>query len=197
MSFGSRQPKELKGKQKIRELETSLANIEMATRISQMMLKQVLEQFKSLRLDVDNTMGVLNDFQYRTQAMMKLGNFDISELNKLAEEFKLKDYMSASDGEDLIKGYANDDAGVVGEDSVVIITSATNGDEDKGIFRSKFAMAECKTESLRASLLGKTVGDTFEEQINGDTHKITIVGLRKITNKEGETVNDGEANQSN
>lgn len=194
---GKRQPKQNGSKQKIRELETQVANVEMATRISQMLLRQVLDQFQAVRRDLDNTMGILNDFQYRTQAMLKLGNFNVDELNKLAEEFKLKDYMTASDKEDEVKNYLLDNDGVVTEDSVVIITSKTNGDEDRGIFRSKFTMQECQTETLREKLLGKKVGDVVVEEINGDTHEITILGLRKKQAVEVSEGVDGSADNGN
>ena len=193
---GKRQQKQPTTKQKLKELETMLTNSQMANQISQMMIKQMLEQFQGLRRDVDNAMGILNDFQYRTQAMMQLGNFNVDELNTLAEEFKLKDYMAASDKEDEAKGYELDNEGVIDESSVVIITSTTNGDEDRGIFRSKFTMEECQTETLREKLLGKKVGETVTEEINGDTHEITVLGLRRQKEEATEGTN-GEANESN
>ena len=198
MTFG-RQPKQNKGKTKIKELEVAMQNVQMATQVSQMMLRQMLEQFQGLRRDLDNSMGILNDFQYRTQAIMELTGLDIDKLNELAEGYKLRDYMAASDAEDAQKGYEPDEDGVINEESVVIITSSTNGEEDKGIFRSKFAMAECQTDTLREQLLGKKVGDSFTEEINGDEHEITIVGLRKVPVQEveGESKQDGEEDQSN
>lgn len=186
---GQKQAKSKGNKEKFREINTQIANVEMATRISQMMLKQVLEQFQALRLDTDNSMGILNDFQYRTQAMLELGNFDMDELNKVAEGLKLTDYNKASDAEDLAKGYVLDD-GVITEESIVIISSTTNGDEDKGIFRSKFPLSECQTETLKESLLGKKIGDKVLEEINGDSHEIEIVGLRKVKEVKEESIGD-------
>jgi len=194
---GQRAPKQNGAKQKIRELEIQLSNVEMATRISQMMLKQVLEQFQALRRDLDNSMGILNDFQYRTQAMLELGNFDIDKLNEIAESFKLKDYMAASDSEDRVKGYLNDDNGTIDANSIVIITSSTNGDKDKGIFRSKFPMSECTTESLKEKLLGKKVGDKVVEEINGDNHEITILQLRRQQQEVTAGETDGEKDEGN
>ena len=165
--------------EKIKQLETSLANAEMGTRVSQMMLKQVLEQFQGLRRDMDNTMGIINDIQYRTIAMLDVGGIDKDALEVKAEELKLVDYNNASDQEDINKGYTIDNDGVIDEKSVVIITSITDGNNDKGIFRSKFNMSECSTESLRAKFLGAKVGDVFTENINGENHTITILGLRK------------------
>lgn len=187
-----RQTKEKTGKDKMRELDVAIQNVEMASRISQMMLKQVLEQFQGLRRDVDNSMGMLNDFQYRTLAMLELSGIKKEELEKLAESYKLVDYNKASDQEDTIKGYALDNEGSINENSIVIITSITDGNEDKGIFRSKFKMSECTTESLRNKLLGSKVGAVIDEEINGEKHTITVLGLRKTI---GETI--GEENQSN
>lgn len=177
---GQRQGKAKSGKDKMRDLDVAIQNVEMASRISQMMLKQVLEQFQNLRRDMDNTMGIINDIQYRTIAMLEVGNIDKAALEAKAEELKLADYNRASDQEDSSKGYLLDNEGVIDEKSIVIITSTTNGDNDKGIFRSKFAMEECKTESLRAKLIGAKVGDVINEEINGDTHTISILGLRKV-----------------
>lgn len=193
---GKKQPKQASTKQKLKELETKLTNSEMATRISQMMIKQLLDNFQALRVDLDNTMGILNDFQYRTRAMLELGDFNVDELNTLAEKYKLTDYMKASDAEDEAKGYTIDNDGVIDENSIIIITSTTNGNEDKGIFRSKFKLNECSTESLREQLLGKKVGDVVTQEINGDIHDIAILELRRLPEEATEGTN-GETNESN
>ena len=190
---GQRQSKAASGKDKMRELDAAIKNVEMASRISQMMLKQVLEQFQNLRRDMDNTMGVINDIQYRTIAMLDVGGIDKAALEARAEELKLTDYNKASDQEDINKGYELDNEGTIGEKSIVIITSTTNGDNDKGIFRSKFNMEECRTESLREKLLGAKVGDVINTELNNELHSITVLGLRKL--KIGESI--GEENKSN
>lgn len=186
---GQKQQKGKSTKERTRELQVMVENLQMASQVNQMMLKQVLQQFQNLRADLDNTMGILNDFQYRTQAMMKLGNFDLDVLNEEATQLKLNDYMKASDAEDAQKGYEVDN-GDINEESIIILTSTTNGDKDRGIFRSKFHYSECQTETLKEKLLGKKVGDKFEEEINGDVHEIEIVGLRKASKLE-ETPQEG------
>lgn len=195
MSKGFRVPPSVGAKDKFKELQTELANSQMAIKLTQMMVKQLLDQLQNSRLDIDNTMGMLNDFQYRTLAMLELSGIPKKDVDKRADELKLADYNKASYAEDLAKGYVDDSFGVVGEDSVVTITSSTNGDEDRGIFRSKFPMSECLTPSIKEKLMGLKVGDSFEEQIKNDLHKITLVSLSKIVKKEGE--NDGEKNESN
>ena len=183
-------------KDKFKELDVAIKNCEMATRLTQMMVKQLLEQTQNNRLDIDNTMGMLNDFQYRTLAMLELSGIPKDTIDKRADELKLKDYNLASDKEDAVKGYLDDSNGVVGEDSVVTITSSTNGDEDRGIFRSKFPMSECLTPSIKEKIMGLKVGESFEEQIKNDLHKITIVALKKKPAVvQGET--NGDQNESN
>lgn len=178
---GMKQNKAPSTKDRMRELETALANMQMALQMSQMMVKHLTNQFQTFQNDLGSTMGMLNDFQYRTLAMLELGNFKTEEVEAKAEEYKLNDFNKASDKEDLDRGYVNDDAGVINEDSIVLITSSTPGQqEDQGIFRSKFPMSECLTPDLRSKLLGSKVGDVIESDIYGTVHKITVLGLRKL-----------------
>jgi hypothetical protein len=183
-------------KDKIGELEKALENSQMSIRLTQMMVKQLLDQMQNSRLDIDNTMGMLNDFQYRTLALLELSGVNKKDIDKRADELKLADYDKASSAEDLAKGYLDDASGLVGEESVVTITSSTNGDEDRGIFRSKFPMSECLTPSIKDKLMGLKIGESFEEQIKGDLHKITVVSLKKVATKvQGEA--NGETDESN
>lgn len=177
---GFKQEKAPKSKDKFREVEVNLQNLQMAGQISQMMIKHLSQELSAAKKDLSTAMNMLNDFQYRTLAMLEIGKFDKDELENKAEELKLKDFMSASDKEDLELGHINNDAGVVDENSIAIITSNTPDEvEDRGIFRSKFPMKECQTESLRAKFLGAKVGDSFEEVIGSAKHVITILGLRQ------------------
>jgi hypothetical protein len=168
-------------KERIRELETVVQNLHMAMQMSQGMLKHLTNQFQTFQRDLGDTMGMVNDFQYRTLAMLELGNFNKDDIDAKAADLKLADFTSASDKEDTQKGYTLDDGGVVAEDSVVIVTSTTEaGKEDFAIFRSKFPMSECLTPNLRDSLLGAKVGDVIDAEIYGINHKIEILGLRKV-----------------
>jgi len=177
---GMKQSKAPSTKDRIRELEVAAQNTQMALQMSQMMIKHLTDQFTVVQNDLGSTMGMVNDFQYRTLAMLDLGKFNNDEIEAKAEEFKLKDFNSASDKEDIDKNYTIDDGGVIGEDSIVLITSNTPSlPEDQGIFRSKFPMSECLTPELRESLLGAKVGDIIDGDVQGVTHKIKILGLRK------------------
>lgn len=177
---GMKQAKQPTTKDRIKELEVAAQNMQMALQMSQMMIKHLTDQFTVVQADLGSTMGMVNDFQYRTLAMLDIGAFSNDAIEAKAEELKLKDFSSASDKEDLAKGYTNDDGGVIEEESIVLITSNTPSlEEDQGIFRSKFPMTECLTPELRESLLGAKVGDVVKGDVQGVIHDITILGLRK------------------
>jgi hypothetical protein len=167
-------------KTKIKELEVALQNTQMALQVSQTMIKHILDQFKVTQGDLSSTMGMLNDFQYRTLAMLEVGNFDRNAIDKKAEQLKLVDFDNASAKEDTIKGYVIDNEGLVTENSVITITSHTPElAEDQGIFRSKFPMSECLNPVLRQKLLGLRINDTVEADFNGAKHNITVLSIKK------------------
>ena len=180
---GMRQNKVIKStKERLKELEVTVQNSQMALQMSQMLVKHLTNQLSALQADVGGVMGLSNDFQYRTLAMLELGNFNKDDVNKKAEEFKLIDYEKASDKEDIAKGYEVDPAGVINEESIVIISSTTpDTKEDLGIFRSKFAMSECNTPDLREKLLSSKVGDVFDIEIQKVKHAVSVLGLRLTT----------------
>lgn len=190
---GMRQNKQPSTKDKIRELEIQLQNMQMAMQMSQMMIKHLTDQFQTFQADLGGTMGMLNDFQYRTLAMLELGGFDTNAIDAKADEYKLNDFNKASDKEDEQKGYVKDENGIVTEDSIVIVTTSTPDQlEDQGIFRSKFPMSECLTPDLREKLLGSKVGDTIQSTIYNVNHDVTILDIKKPLPDQMEVVTDKE-----
>jgi len=188
---GARQNKGPTTKERIRELEVLTQNLQMALQMSQMMVKHLTNQFQTFQTDLGSTMGMVNDFQYRTLAMLELGNYKAEDIDAKAEELKLIDFNKASEKEDEQKGYITDEAGVINEDSIVLLTSNTPDlEEDQGIFRSKFPMSECLTPQLRDALLGSKVNDVVEADIYGAIHKITILGVKKLENPEPEVTEE-------
>jgi hypothetical protein len=179
-------------KSKVRELEVALQNTQMALQVSQMMIKHLTDQFKATQNDLSSTMGMLNDFQYRTLAMLEVGNFDRNAIEEKAEAIKLLDFNKASDKDDELKGYVSDDSGVITEDSVVTITSHTPDlAEDQGIFRSKFPMSECLSPQLRQKLLGLKLNDSVKVDLNGAVHDIKILSIKKVVKTEEASTQEG------
>lgn len=194
---GMKQSKSKPVKERLNELEKIVQNSQMALQMSQMMVKHLTNQLSALQQDVGGLMGMSNDFQYRTLSMLELGNFDKDAINAKAEQYKLADFDKASDKEDATKGYEEDPAGVINEESVVIISSTTPDlAEDAGIFRSKFSMTECNTPELREKLLGAQLGDLVEVDIQGTKHVISILGLRLVTVKEEPVLEEDQNTKS-
>lgn len=175
---GFRQQKQKSKKDQMRELATMVQNLQMAVRVMQMGMQQMGQSFQRMDADIGNAMGVLNDIQYRTLAMIDAGNFDKDKLEKAAEGLKLKDYEEASDKEDKEKGYTVADE--VAEDSVVILTSECKEDKSKSVFRTKFKLDESGNPEAQEKLKGLKVGDKTELKLGNFTHEVEVLGIRTV-----------------
>lgn len=175
MNNGFRQSASGGKKEVIRNMQAEMKNMQMAMRINQMMTQQIIQQFQNIGSDIDNVMRVSNDLQYRTLAMLELLGVDTDKLEEVADKLKLKDYNAASDKEDAAKGYTAGD--VVGENSVVVITSEADG--NAGIFRSKFKLSESGAPVMQQALLGKKVGDKVKVTLNNLEHEVELLAIRE------------------
>jgi hypothetical protein len=163
---------------RIDELEKLVGNLQIAVNLSQALLKKVSPAQIRLDKDVSNIMGVINDLQYRTLAMVQSGVFVREELNSIADSLKLKDFNDASDKEDADSGFTT--GHITNPDSIVIITSTSMGDNnDSGIFRSKLAIKDAVLPELKEKLVGLVVGDHIVAKINGVDHDIELLGIRE------------------
>jgi len=167
---------------KIEELQKMLANLQMAVRVMQMGMQQIGNSVQAMEKDINSTMGVLNDIQYRTLAMLEMQQLDKDKLEAIAADMKLKDYNESSDREDAEKGYEIIDT--IEKDSVVIITSECPENLDNSIFRSKFKLDESSNKKAIEEFPGKKVGDKFEFEIGGKKHIIEVLGVRKVPTPE-------------
>ena len=176
MKPGTRQSKAKSTKEHIRELSTMVSNLQMASRVMQMGMQQMGNSFQRIDADISNSMGVLNDLQYRTLAMIETGTFDKDALDKAAEVLKLTDYEKASDKEDETKGYTETD--IVEEDSVVTLTSVCKDDESKSVFRTKFKLDDSGNPEAQEKLKGLGVGDKADLNIGGLKHEVEVLAIR-------------------
>lgn len=172
---GMRQQPQASKKEKMRIQEQELKNLSMSSRLTQMMVKQLMDKLTGLDQDVSRMMGLLNDLQYRTLAMIELSPELKAQIDTKADELKLRDYNEASAKEDAVKGYVSAD--VVGPDSIVVITSTAP--DDAGIFRSKFKLSEAGNPELQGALEGLKVGDKVEVKLNGLMHNIEVLAIRE------------------
>lgn len=175
------QPKPTK-KHSIDELNQMVQNLSMVVQVTQALLKNIMQNSQKVDSDMANTMGVLNDLQYRSLALIEASGIDKNKLEDIAEKLKEKDYSDASDKEDQLKGYLIDDE--VKENSILIISSECESAPDKAIFRSKFKLSEATNPKLNEVILGKKVNDKVKLEVAGNEHEITILGIRKELPKE-------------
>lgn len=178
MKNGTRQKKGPTVKQQVKELTTAVANIQQAMNIQKIMFQQFGNNFAKIDRDVHNAMGIINDLQYRTLALLELSG-QVDKVNEIAERLKLKDFNDASAKEDLEKGYVEDD--VVKENSIITLTSVCQDDEDRSIFRTKFNLGEeVILPELKEKLIGLKVGEKVEAKLPDNlTHELEVVAIRK------------------
>lgn len=161
--------------QRLREVDVELKNLQMAGRVTQMMVQQLMQNLQNMTKDLGKAFGIINELQYKILAMQSVGNFDMDKLNAHAQDLRLKDFNEASVAEDVAGNFTTVD--VVDESSTVIITSTTAG-EDAGIFRSRIKLAECGVPALIEGLMGQKVGTKVKCVLNGLEHEVELLGIR-------------------
>lgn len=176
MSNGFRQKPQGSTKDKFRTVETEMKNTQMAARITQMMVQQLVQNGKSMSEDVGRLFQQTAELQYKFLALQEVLGVDMAKVKEATERLRLKDFNEASDKEDLEKGFTVAD--LVEDDSTVILTSTTS-DPDAGIFRSRVKLSETGSPALIQGLTGKGVGTKVEVELNGVKHNVELLGIRK------------------
>lgn len=166
---------------RVAELEREVANLTMAVRVSQALLKQFMEQIRPMQEDLTRFYSALNDAQYKTSALLSsVPGVSREQIAALADQLKLADWQQSSDKDDQARGLVPVDA-VSSEDDVVIIASTTPDEpEDKGIFRSKSPLKDIANQDIVNGFLNKAVGETVETTINGSRHVVELLGVRRL-----------------
>lgn len=166
-------PKPTKTEQ-LQTLDTKFSNLEMAGRVTQMMVQQMMQNVQNISQDLGKAFATINELQYKILAMQSVGNFDMKAMQAKAEELRLNDFIEASDAEDKQGNFTISDK--VQDDSTVIITSSTP--DDTGIFRSRIKLAECGVPALIQGLAGQTIGAKVTCKLNGTDHTVELLGVR-------------------
>jgi len=172
---GFRQTAEVSRKERLRSMEAELKNLQMSSRISQMLLKQMMDSTQNMQQDLGRALGLINEMQYKVLAVQQVAGLDVNKLNDIANGLRLKDFDDASAREDAEGNFSVGD--VVEEDSTVIITSKTEN-VDKGIFRSRIKLSECGVKDLIDGFMGRPVGAKILTKLNGDEHEIELLAIR-------------------
>jgi ribosomal protein L29 len=152
---GFRQKPQENRKERLASLEKKLANLEMASRISQMMTQQLMNNMRNMQQDLGRAMGLLNETQYKILAIQEVSGLDLVKMNEVANAKRLTDFTEASDKEDADGNFTVGD--VVEKESTIILTSTTQN-VDQGIFRSRIKLADCGVPELVNAFAGARVG---------------------------------------
>lgn len=174
---GFRQQAQPTTKDKFRSFEAELKNLQMATRMTQMMLQQLLQSSKNMGEDLSKLFQIVNELQYKSIAIQRAANLDNDQLAATANELRLKDFQEASDKQDQAEGFEAIDA--VEEDSTVILTSTTKTTPDAGIFRSRIKLSDSGVPDLINGLTGKPVGTKVSVKLNNTEHEVELLGIRR------------------
>ena len=170
----------LSKKDRIRTLETQIANAETAVRLTQMMVQQLLVNNKSIMQDLSFAAGQIQELQYKVWALQKTHpNLDSSELEQLINTQRLKDFNEAAQKADLSDNLQQ--AETIEEDSVVVITTTAKDatGTDVGIFRSRIKLSESGVPDLINNLLGKKVGEKTTVTLNNTPHVVEVLSVKK------------------
>jgi hypothetical protein len=168
-------------KDQMRAIDTELKNMQMAGRISQMMIQQLMQNIKSMGDDLGNALNQVYELQYKYTALQKHLQLDVQALNKIANEQRLIDFNEGSIKADQEENLTKTDT--VTADSTVVITSSAKDDKgnDKGIFRSRIKLSESGVPDLITNLNGKKVGDKVQVKLNSLDHEVELLTISSPT----------------
>lgn len=175
---GFRVPPQASKNEQMRELQVELKNQEMANRISQMMIKQLMENIKSMSEDLGFALNQLSELQYNYGALQKHFNVSAETLNNLANAQRLVDFNEATAKEDAKEGLLP--VNEISADSIITLTSEAKDEngKDRGIFRSRIKLSESGSADLIANLTGKKVGDKVQVKLNGIEHTVEVLSVK-------------------
>ena len=165
--------------QRALETESGVKQLQMATRVSQMLIQQMGQSVTSLSKDTGELTARQRELQYKVLAIQELLNLSADDITARAEVLQIKDFDEASAKEDVAQDCTDTD--VVTENSLVILTSKV--DVGGGILRTRLNMVEIGFPQLKQDLLGKKIGDMVEADINGVKHSITLLGIKELPAK--------------
>ncbi len=175
---GFRVPPQASKKEQVRNLETELKNLSMASRVSQMMVQQLMQSVKTMSDDLGSALNQLYELQYKYTALQKHLNLDAKALDAVANEQRLVDFNKGSEAADKKDNLVV--AATVASDSTVTLTSTATDEAgtDRGIFRSRLKLSECGVPDLISALAGKEVGTKVQVKLNGIDHEVELLAIR-------------------
>lgn len=164
-------------------MEQNLNILGSVIQLNQQMIQRTHNMLVELNQEFQRLSMVHTDTQYKLLALMEATRADKAEVQKIADRKRIEDFDS-----EVFKKNQQEEAisisQVESKDNIVVITSTTGPDNDQGILRSRIRISEMQQPDLEEKLLGKRQFDEVEAQLNGATHKISILDIYKTPEKQ-------------
>ena len=165
-------------KDQMRSLETELKNSQVAARMSQLLIQQLMNNIKAMSEDLTGALAQLYELQYKYEALRQCANVDSVVLNSKLESLRLKDFKEAAERQDIKEELF--DVELASEESTVVLTSVATDEtgKDKGIFRSRVKLSESGSPDLVKAMVGQKVGYKAVVKLNGLDHTIELLSIK-------------------
>lgn len=173
---GFRQPPQGTKNDVLRNLQVEVQNNQMAVRMTQMMVKRMLEDSQNMGRDIGAALAQLTELQYQFTALMKTLKVDPAVVAGTANAQRLIDFNETAAKADQEENLT--DADTVGDDSTVVLTSTTDDGPDSGIFRSRIKLSECGSPALMKGLSGQPVGTKLDVELGGKLHHVELLAVK-------------------
>ena len=177
MAKGFRVPPQPSKKVAQQQVQTELANTQMASKISQMMTQQLMESVRNMGKDLSAVTAQMMELEYKLGAIQKSLNISDETVTSIANVQRLSDFNHAATKADLRDNLVP--ATEIDVDSTIIICSDAKDAEgnDRSIFRSRIKLSESGAPDLINQLQGKKIGDVVESKLNGVEHKVEVLSI--------------------
>ena len=162
-------------KELLKQLQVESQNNTMALRMTQMMLKRMLEDSQNMGKDLGGVLGQLTEYRYQLSALVQALGLDPANIADIANTQRLADFNTGADKADVTENLVHGD--VVTEDSTVVLTSTTD-DKEGEIFRSRIKLADAGVPGLLKGFLGQPVGTVVDVELNGKVHHVELLAIR-------------------
>jgi len=175
MKAGFRNQGDSSKKELLKSLQVESQNNTMAVRMTQMMLKRMLEDSQNMGKDLGGVLSQMSEFQYKLNAVMAALNLDPANIASLANVQRLTDFNNGANNADIAENLSVGD--LVTEESTVILTSTTD-DKEGEIFRSRIKLADSGVPALMKGMLGQPVGTIVDVELNNKLHHVEVLAIR-------------------
>jgi len=158
----------------LRGMQVELQNNQMAIKMSQMLLKRMLEDNSNMGKDLGAALAQITEMQYKFAALVSTLKLDPEQVAETANVQRLADFDKAASEEDAREELLVADT--VTSDSTITITSTT--EDGSGIFRSRIKLADAGVPALTKGLMGQPVGTKLDIDIAGKVHNVELLSIR-------------------